>query len=43
MDQEAQYLSNLAQVNLAQVQGNSLLLSFPTGSLTYLQVGTFSR
>ena len=43
MDQEAQYLSNLAQVNLAQVQGNSLLLSFPTGSLTYLQVGTFGR
>jgi len=42
MELESAYLSALQQVNLAQVQGNVLQLTFPTGGLTYFEVGTIS-
>jgi len=40
MNQEQQYITTLTQVQLAQVQGNMLVLNSPAGSLTYYEVGT---
>jgi heat shock protein HslJ len=38
MDQEADYLAALGQVTSAQVQGNTLVLSYPGGTLTFFEV-----
>jgi heat shock protein HslJ len=40
MEQEADYIAALNAVSSARIDGNLLTLDFPSGELTYYEVGT---